>query len=1192
MYVAEDLQLKRPVAIFSMDLSKNRDEYEEVAREFRAMQLVRDDPRIVTLYEAITSNDRAYIVAEYVGGGSLEEQIRQLDGVPMPLERSLQIAVELCGAMEAVHQAGLVHGDIKPGNVLMTEDGHALLSDFGFARFASDPQAVSQSEDESRSGAVGLLGTPDYIAPESIGGKAPGSSADLYSFGCVLYELLTGHPPFRGRDSNETLRLHQLGKVTAPRSVNPEVSPILSELVLLLLEKDPGDRPDSARDIGVALESIGKTVYANGNARASVTLDSATGSASRYSDSGKPLIGRRRERVHLRRSLDYSEAGGSQFILIRGVAGIGKSELVRELGIESEARGAAFLSSSGDEEASYPFRGFVEALLPLSGMLSRLESPVADRFRDFLYLEIDSPERVSYRNEPSAQHGMYLGVYSALSALSQLQQLVVVLDDLHWMDPASIDLLLYLLERRALHGSDGDFNVTLVACMRPVGPDHPLSSAEKRMRSLPATEILDLEAFDDSAVYEMLIAMGCGRPSDQLLQVVQTTTGGNPLFVRELYQYLDEGGALQELNGFTSSIISSRDSQLPATAAKAIAGRIENMSESCQGLLATAALVASRLDETLLCEVAGRPKVEVARGLREAEECGLLVRSGASWGFVHPVVHEVLRQSLDVAERERIHLRVADALSKEKNALAPDRVSAIAHHLVAAGRHADRSKVFVYARSAAEQAAALFAWRDAAKLYHAAIEVATEVEECSQAELGELYRSLAYVYHCLADPGPCLHYYDLAIEALRDAGESRAVAVALSGKIIAALRLGLVAFGELGDVKPLEQMLESLGDEDPSLQATLLGTLAERYWGARRQDRARDLSAAALTMAERVGDHSLCARVSRQVGLADFQSLHVTRALEQLARAKRSSEVANDAYELSQCEQRIGLYAVIAGDLECAEDALRASHDPSNRDVLLKSAIAGSIAVVRGTYPIVEGVADETLAKIRIVKEVWAGALLFPALACSRMMRNNPVSANVALDLLEEPGLVFGDTSGIKEMSRPLRRLIDVLAGADLESYEFEVRGVEAAEQLVDMLTISGLCAQVEIANASSRSNVPTLLVEALRIADDRGVVFTPGWPFMIKRVRGLVAHLRGCLDEAENLFKDAVDIAERIGASPDLARGRFDYAQMLVLRDDPGDWSQARDLISLALPDLRRFAPQRFVSAAEKLENYFLAST
>jgi WD40 repeat protein/predicted Ser/Thr protein kinase len=202
-------------------------------------------PHVVQIFEIGESEGRPFFSLEFVSGGSLA---RRLHGTPLPWQHTAELALALAQAIHTAHQAGIVHRDLKPANVLLTEDGQPKVTDFGMARNLGDDEGPTQT------GAV--LGTPSYMAPEQAAGqaRAAGPPADVYALGAILYEMLTGRPPFRGATLLETLDQVRLQEPVSPRLLQPGIPRDLETICLKCLQKEPGRRYVSAAALAEDLE--------------------------------------------------------------------------------------------------------------------------------------------------------------------------------------------------------------------------------------------------------------------------------------------------------------------------------------------------------------------------------------------------------------------------------------------------------------------------------------------------------------------------------------------------------------------------------------------------------------------------------------------------------------------------------------------------------------------------------------------------------------------------------------------------------------------------------------------------------------------------------------------------------------------------------------------------------------------------
>src|SRR5881398_2958079 len=204
-----------------------------------------DHPCIVPIYEVGEGDGSCYFSMKFVEGGQLDEVVRRK---PMPIRPAVELIAKVARTVHYAHEHGILHRDIKPGNILLDAKGEPHLNDFGLARLVESESSVTQTLD--------VLGTPSYMAPEqAVGNNAAVSSAtDVYGLGAVLYQLLTGHPPFAGGTTYETIKLLLDTEPKQPRLLNPKIDRDLSTICLKCLEKDPKRRYTSALALAEDLE--------------------------------------------------------------------------------------------------------------------------------------------------------------------------------------------------------------------------------------------------------------------------------------------------------------------------------------------------------------------------------------------------------------------------------------------------------------------------------------------------------------------------------------------------------------------------------------------------------------------------------------------------------------------------------------------------------------------------------------------------------------------------------------------------------------------------------------------------------------------------------------------------------------------------------------------------------------------------
>ncbi|MER5216820.1 serine/threonine-protein kinase [Streptomyces sp. NPDC002838] len=229
---AADQVLGRPVAVKLLKTEKATDTERFRLEAQTAARLNR--PHVVGVYDFGSHHGRLYLVMELVDGWSLAQE-RSMRGTLAPQEAAA-LAAQVAAGLSAAHHRGGIRRDIKPAGIMLTADRTAKITDFGIARFADDASSTLTVTGK-------ILGTADYVAPERALGRAAQPASDVYSLGCVLYELLTGRPPFRGATSLAVVQQHVDAAPPPPARLRPEIPQPLSEYVLHLLAKDPEHRP-------------------------------------------------------------------------------------------------------------------------------------------------------------------------------------------------------------------------------------------------------------------------------------------------------------------------------------------------------------------------------------------------------------------------------------------------------------------------------------------------------------------------------------------------------------------------------------------------------------------------------------------------------------------------------------------------------------------------------------------------------------------------------------------------------------------------------------------------------------------------------------------------------------------------------------------------------------------------------------
>lgn len=238
VYKAHDPVLDREVAVKILPPELGRDEtlrrrFQEEARALGRVQ----HPNLIRIYAVGQEGLSSYYAMELIGGVSLQRAMAALG--KMTVEEAASVLFQVSGALQAVHETGIVHRDVKPSNIMLDASGRAILMDFGLAR---------REERQTFTAAGAVLGTPEYMSPEQARGDKADLRSDLYSLGVVLYELIGGRPPFFGKDTISILRRHVEEPPPPLESLTPDVPQEVRDIVSRLLAKDPDERYSHVQD--------------------------------------------------------------------------------------------------------------------------------------------------------------------------------------------------------------------------------------------------------------------------------------------------------------------------------------------------------------------------------------------------------------------------------------------------------------------------------------------------------------------------------------------------------------------------------------------------------------------------------------------------------------------------------------------------------------------------------------------------------------------------------------------------------------------------------------------------------------------------------------------------------------------------------------------------------------------------------
>ena len=706
VYLAHDSLLDREVA-FVLIKTEGLDEAgrSRIQREAQAMGRLGSHQYIVTVFDLGQEQDQPYMVTELMGGGDVEGLIEKAGDHRLPLEQAIKIAQETCRGLEFAHGRGIVHRDLKPGNIWLTQDGTAKIGDFDLAVALDRLRLTTEGM---------MVGTVSYMPPEQAMGGDVTPHSDLYSLGAMLYEMVTGRPPFLGDDTVAIIGQHINTPPVSPTWHNGQCPRPLEALIMRLLAKNPSERPESATDVLSALDAIDL-----GDLSAISESPLQDGSHSLDSLAGGVFVGRQREMGELKACLEDALSGRGRLVTLVGEPGIGKTRTALELATYAGLRQAQVLwGRCYEEQGAPPYWPWVQAIRSYVRDVDpeQLRSEMGAGAADIGQVVSDVRDRLPGLEAPpelepeQARFRLFDSITAFLKNAGRRQPLVLVLDDLHWADHPSL-LLLEFVARELSNA-----RLLIIGTYRDVelSRQHPLSRSLGELTRERLFQRVLLRGLDQEDVGRFIELASGITPPRGMVEAVHRQTEGNPLFVTEVVWLLvQEGELTQEKAG-------QRDSwsvRIPEGVREVIGRRMDRLSERCNETLTVASVVGREftLDQLmpLIEDISGDRLLEVLDEVLSARVIEELPRSVGLYQFTHALIQETLAGELSTTRKVRLHAHIAEALESLYGADAEAHASELAHHFAEAQTVLGTEKLVHYSLLAGERALSGFAYEEA-----------------------------------------------------------------------------------------------------------------------------------------------------------------------------------------------------------------------------------------------------------------------------------------------------------------------------------------------------------------------------------------------------------------------------------------------------------------------------------------------
>ena len=726
VFEALDRERDRNVALKVLTV-ENADALLRFKREFRSLQSVHH-PNLVSLGELFAQGDNWFFTMELVRGIDVLAYIRAegpkgdherttLPGHrargPLPAagsapfdEARLRAAFHQLGlGLAALHRHGHIHRDIKPSNVLVAADNRVVILDFGLVR--APGEAADSSPDV-------VLGTPEYMAPEQAMGNDVTPAADWYAVGALLYEALTGEPPFSGPPVSVMVQ-KQMTDPPPPSSLTRNVPDDLNALCMALLRRDPAARPSEPEILKQLYVELRK------DDRTYLTLPTDT-RAERF-------VGRSAALGVVERALDEAVAQKTQLVFVTGAWGVGKTALVREVArqLSLDPRRPLCWSSRCHEREAIPWKAVDMLVDDASRFLARLGPDIAESLlpddielvaRTFPVLTrvpavAARPPGAYDALEPhERRERLFAAVRELVRRIAALRPLVLVVEDLQWADADGLALL------RAILSPPSDAALLFIGTTRA---DSGLLYAPAELTDgMPPSRIaaLHLDPLTLAESSELAESLWPETDAATRRRVVHQAAG-HPLFLRELC--LARGAHTLKLG----DALRARIAQLPATA---------------RAILDVLAVAESALPQFLVAELAAVEWGEAETSIAHLRAAQLLRTVGLRRTDLVEVAHDrvrnAVRDTMQPAALRLLHERIARALEAMPRAS----VEVLSEHWLGAGQ---RQRALAVVRQGAERAVELLAFERALALFERALDLCDDDERPSVAARAQAVRLAA-----------------------------------------------------------------------------------------------------------------------------------------------------------------------------------------------------------------------------------------------------------------------------------------------------------------------------------------------------------------------------------------------------------------------------------------------------------------
>jgi Nif-specific regulatory protein len=708
-----------------------------------------DHASVIKVYDFGILHDRfPYFTMEYFAGKRITEFF---DG--QNWEALYDVILQIASGLDHIHKSGIVHLDLKPSNILVSDAGVAKIMDFGLA--IESRQVFDRT----------IRGTLQYMAPEVLKQDRVDSRADLYALGMTLYETVTGALPGYGRPPIDVIRMHLDEEIRRPSSINPRVPDALDAIIRKLLEKDPRHRfPTAAALLQAVADAAGREMPQS---------ELFAGRGELYA---APLIGRTAEVEQLGALIADARDGRGNGVILAGAEGMGKSRIIRDATLRAQLDGARVFCGRCPVNRKTIYAPFFDIFQQMVQAVNP-EADVAEEIRRILRPVAAAAGPETAPPQAGQKYRLFNRLVQSLQDIYGFlivgsenagSPLILIIEDLQWADPSSTELFAFLVGEAKLNKLLVIGTLTLEtggeAAIESSSPN--LSFWEQSARDA-AYPIIHVEALTEGLVREHLQSLlGTMTMPDDLARWMFWESAGTPLNIRRIVDYLIAHGYLKwQPSGWAADMDRIRTLRMPGGFSAILMERVETLAPAERGILEIASVYGESMELELLTRVSDLDAETTYAAVRALDKDRLVDESNDGRTIAFPQIH--LRDAVYNAmpERRRIdlHLRIAEALETAANGGSTQLIGQVAYHFARANEIERGTR---YSIEAGDLATRTLAHEEATEFYRVALELMDlgGVEEARKAKVRE---SLADAYYRRDDYRSAMHAYQFLLKSIQ-----------------------------------------------------------------------------------------------------------------------------------------------------------------------------------------------------------------------------------------------------------------------------------------------------------------------------------------------------------------------------------------------------------------------------------------